>query len=121
MKLEEAIKEIGKVKLNKPSLFSILLVIASLKYDFESDRLVNVLDDFRENVARAKTKQSSGDTLKDYLYQEYLLRTSSAVNDVKSVVYRNFFFLYLLNEKGLLDPGLRSKVEQAASSLRETV
>lgn len=94
--ISSSIKKLGKVKLNKPSLFSLLIFIAA-SFDGTESELTEILA-AHEKIVKSRSSILSNHRLIDYLAKEYITRLSTGVNDSKSIIYRHFFIHYIAFE-----------------------
>lgn len=114
---------IGKVKFNKPTLYSYLLFCCSDLTDLNGGDLSAVLSLFN-NVSQQKSFFKSSDTnIEKLILNEFSLRVSTGVNDARSVLFRHFFFNWIANETGIssLSINSRQKVIDTLSSFDEVL
>lgn len=101
--LKEAISRTEqKFKLSKPTLFSWLLFMTQLDEEVEIGHISHFVDYFRLLVASADevTKTLTHDQFIDqWVVKEYDYRSSTSVNDAKSIIFRHFALAFLWSRR----------------------
>jgi len=121
--LIDAISLSGKVKLNKPVLFSLIIFLIECAPDITKEELSLILNNYSDMVESLKHIPSYGNQLEQVIYSEYSTRISTGVNDGRSVVFRQFFFCWVslsLNVKSLRME-YQTKVEKTIDLLNEKI
>ncbi|HBP5443640.1 TPA: DUF262 domain-containing protein [Pseudomonas aeruginosa] len=93
--LISGIIETKKVKLSKPSLFSLLAFTTENITTLTKSGLKSILENYRTTLATKNSIIQNAIPLDSWLLKEYTYRLSTSVNDTKSVILRRFFLFYL--------------------------
>lgn len=101
--LKEAIsRSEQKFKLSKPTLFSWLLFITQLNDDVDIGLICQFIDYFRLLVSSADEVTNTlkhDQFIEQWIVKEYDYRSSTSVNDAKSIVFRHFALAFLWSRR----------------------
>lgn len=89
-----------KFKLSKPTLFSWLLFITQLDESTEIGFLYQFIDYFRllvSSTAEVTNTLGHDQFIEQWIVKEYDYRSSTSVNDAKSIIFRHFALAFLWN------------------------
>ena len=115
----QAINNTGKVKFNKPTLYSYLLFCHCNLTNLSLNDMSYFLSSFDKAIQDKGQFNSTRTNIESLLSNEFSLRVSTGVNDARSVLFRHFFFnwiAYTIN-MSTLKCQAREKVEMTLSSL----
>lgn len=101
--LMDAVGLTGKLKLSKPSLFSILCFFSEKGHLFDLDGAGDFLSLYRQKISSRTLVAQNMTFIEAWLLKEYSYRMSASVNDVKSVILRRFFLYDVALESGILN------------------
>jgi len=99
----DAVGLTGKLKLSKPSLFSILCFFSEKGHLFDLDGAGDFLSLYRQKISSRTLVAQNMTFIEAWLLKEYSYRMSASVNDVKSVILRRFFLYDVALESGILN------------------
>jgi hypothetical protein len=119
--LIDAIYNTGKLKLSKPSLFSILEFISEHSQRFTPEEVEIFLLKYRDALSMREQILSTTSVLDTWLLKEYAYRLSTSVNDSKSLIARRFFLYYIASNAGLLTASDNDRVEETISELSHKI
>lgn len=100
--LINAINKTGKLKLSKPSLFSIIEFISEHSDVFTPTEIEIFLIKYKEALSFREQILSTSSVLDAWLLKEYTYRLSTSVNDSKSLIIRRFFIYYIASNAKIL-------------------
>lgn len=100
--LISAIYQTGKIKLSKPSLFSMVCFFAEQPVPVYPECVDIFLSVYRDVLSEKDSLVQQGGVVDVWLLREYIYRLSTSVNDAKSTVLRRFFLYYIAFRAGVL-------------------
>lgn len=114
-----ALNRIGKVKFNKPTLYSYLIFCHCCLTSINLDEQSYFLSSFDKIIQDKGQFNSSRSDIESLVLNEFSLRVSTGVNDARSVLFRHFFLNWIAYRINMstLKPQAREKVEMTCSSL----
>lgn len=119
----KSINVIGKVKFNKPTLYSYLLFCCSNLTEFDGVEISTVLSFFNKVSQQKGLFNSTREDIERLILNEFSLRVSTGVNDARSVLFRHFFFNWIAYETKIssLSTNSKAKVFDTLTSFDEAL
>ncbi|MGJ7547456.1 DUF262 domain-containing protein [Pseudomonas alloputida] len=115
--LINAIHRTGKLKLSKPSLFSIIEFISEHSHSFTHVEVEAFLNKYKSALSLREQILSTSSVLDAWLLKEYTYRLSTSVNDSKSLIIRRFFLYYTAFNAQVLPGTMNKDIHETISEL----
>ncbi|RDH82466.1 MAG: hypothetical protein DIZ80_09245 [endosymbiont of Galathealinum brachiosum] len=114
-----AIRNYGKIKLNKPSLFSLIVFVSTAGANVGDKDIKEILHLYMRAIGYADDPIDLG-SLEKAIINQYSLRISTSVYDSRSVIFRSFFFCWLSHmvTSSILTSRYREKVIATLNELK---
>ncbi|WP_281545236.1 DUF262 domain-containing protein [Grimontia sp. SpTr1] len=117
--LIETIRITGKVKFNKPTLYSFLVFMLTSLENFNTSDIEKIITEYQKIILLKNQPNIDLDILQQVIFGEFALRVSTGVNDAKAVIFRNFFFNWLANNLEI--PSLKKEVTLKVEYTKENL
>lgn len=116
-----AINAVGKVKFNKPTLYSYLIFCHCNLNNINIDDLTCFLSSFDKVIQDKGQFNSSRSNIESLLLNEFSLRVSTGVNDVRAVLFRHFFLNWIAYKSNMvsLKSHVHEKIERTLYSFMQ--